>query len=353
MAFWINKTLIRYWILSFLILTVLPGCSSPLHARKFLWPPPPEKSIYEFIGTYSSVRDLPQTSPPGILEKFIDTEKEGYKLVSPFGVVVNRKGRILISDLGEKRIKEFVFSDHSASYFARYADIKFPLGMSIDNSGNVYVADGEQHKVLVFSSQGAYLYSIGDEKTIDRPAFIAVNNYYKRIYVSDGRQNRICVYDLAGNFLFNFGTKGSGNGEFAVPQGLAFDRQNRLYVADMLNARIQVFDHNGVFQSTFGIRGIENWCMESPKDIAISSDGYLHIIDSRKAQLLTYSSKGEYLLTTGGMTRTGHPMGFSLPSSIQIDNSDRIFIVDRLNRRVSVWQYLSDTYLTKSTAKTF
>lgn len=335
----------------FLAFMTIAGCSPSAQARRFFWPPAPEKSIYEFIGTYSSVRDLPNTSTPGILSMVIGAEPEDYKLAKPFGLVVNRPGSILISDPAEKCIKEFVFASHKASSFTAYSDIRSPLGMAHDKSGNIYVADSERNKVLVFSSQGTYLRSIGDEQTIDRPAFIAVNDQYNRIYVSDGRQHRICVYSLNGNHLFNFGKKGGANGEFAVPQGMAFDDQNRLYVADMLNARIQVFSHDGAFLFTFGLRCINNWCFESPKDIAVSSDGNLHIIDSRKAQLLTYSPNGEYMLTTGGNTRTGHPMGFALPSSIKIDENDRIFIVDQLNRRVSVWQYLSDAYLLKTTAK--
>ena len=53
------------------------------------------------------------------------------------------------------------------------------------------------------------------------------------------------------------------------------------------------------------------------------------------------------MLTTGTGNPSSHKMGFGMPSSIFIDANDRIYVADSLNKRFSVWQYLSKAYLAK------
>jgi DNA-binding beta-propeller fold protein YncE len=50
-------------------------------------------------------------------------------------------------------------------------------------------------------------------------------------------------------FEFQWGHKGSGQGEFDLPHGLAINDSGRLYVADRSNSRVQVFNREGSFVS--------------------------------------------------------------------------------------------------------
>ena len=53
-------------------------------------------------------------------------------------------------------------------------------------------------------------------------------------------------------FPFAFGGKGSGNGQFDTPMGIAIAPSGNIIVADTSNARVQVFDRTGKFLSMFG-----------------------------------------------------------------------------------------------------
>jgi hypothetical protein len=62
-----------------------------------------------------------------------------------------------------------------------------------------------------------------------------------------------------------------------------------------------------------------------------------------------FNLQGELLLVIGGyyaVSGSGKvaPGGFSMPIGVDIDSTDKIFVVDQLNARVQVFQYLSNAY---------
>ena len=69
----------------------------------------------------------------------------------------------------------------------------------------------------------------------------------QRIIVSDQGNFRIQVFDLEGKFLSAFGRKGTSDGEFLEPMGLALDSRGNLYVGDGTRDDVRVFDKNFTF----------------------------------------------------------------------------------------------------------
>lgn len=325
-------------------LSMLAGCVAG-HVRdaRILWPPPPEKPVLEFIAAYYSQNNFPRTYGQRFLRDLTGSPPSRFN--RPFGIVSDGKGKVYVSDSQDRVVNIFDFNKKDVRYFTGEAVFDMPLGLALDGAGNLYVADGKKGKVLVFSPQGEPLTSFGGKEIFIRPSYIAINNSMGRIYVSDGRMHRIAVFDMRGSLLFFIGGPGRGNGRFAVPQGIAIDRDGRLFIADMLNARVQVFDADGNFLYAFGRQGRGYIYFENPRDLAFAGDGNLYVVDQRKGLLYTYTPEGRLLLITGGTKKTSHRLGFSTPTAICIDSSGRIYIADPLNRRFAVWQHLSEDYV--------
>jgi LysM repeat protein len=121
---------------------------------------------------------------------------------------------------------------------------KYPYGLAVDEGGNVYVADGGNHRIQKFNPDGNFVIKWGSEGSGDGqfrdPVGVSVDNQ-GNVYVADRENDRIQKFDSNGNFLAKWGGGGSGDGEFHEPRGVAVDEGGNVYVADTFNHRIQKF----------------------------------------------------------------------------------------------------------------
>jgi sugar lactone lactonase YvrE len=136
-----------------------------------------------------------------------------------------------------------------------------PHKLTVDDAGNLWVADNGSHQVFKLDRDGRVLMTLGKKGVagpgvdeFDAPTEVAVAPNGE-IFVADGHTGgglgignaRIVKLDRNGKFVKAWGKKGMGPGELDVPHTLAFDSRGRLFVGDRQNNRIQIFDQDGKF----------------------------------------------------------------------------------------------------------
>ena len=182
---------------------------------------------------------------------------------------------IIVSDTYNHRIQIFDDQGHYLHQFGENGKLNRqldrPCGVSIDSDGNIIVADSNNESIKIFTLDGQFLRTIGERVSfIDPVHCIQQDNYF---IVSDSGDNCIKVFDKQGKFLYKFGMKGAGDGEFISPHCLSVDKAGHLLVCDTQNNRVQVFKLNGEFITKFGASGTGKGNCDMPTSAALLSDG--------------------------------------------------------------------------------
>ena len=85
------------------------------------------------------------------------------------------------------------------------------------------------------------------------PWDVAINQRGE-VVVTEFSSDNVSVFSLSGEKLRSFGTRGSGQGQFDGPRGVAVDGEGNIFVADSGNHRIQKFTSGGQFLTAVGSR---------------------------------------------------------------------------------------------------
>ena len=204
----------------------------------------------------------------------------------PLGVTYDRDDNLLVADWVNHRIQQFSRTGHFMRILATKGELdgklQNPFGISTSPEGNIIVADSANNRVEVFTPERRVLLTLhGDQ--LDPAHCIFHGNRY---FVSDYDGNCIKVFSDLGSFLYQFGRKGTGEGEFCYPAGLAVDKSGRLVVCDRDNDRIQLFQLDGAFCCKFGTKPSFN----RPASVAVLSDGKLVVtqVQGSNVQLLVW-----------------------------------------------------------------
>lgn len=318
------------------------GTGGPL-----VYPAPPDDPRFVFERTIRGSADVVPEKEESALKRaltggLLTTEALG----KPYAIATY-KGRIFVSDSTDHFIK--VFDVPQGKYF-KIGDkdgeglLTKPLGLDVDESGTLYVADASAKAIYVFDNEGTYLRKIAGPKFFDRLSSVTVDQQGDRIYVVDiggvtSEQHHVRVFDAHnGNHLYDIGKRGSGPGEFNLPRDVAIGKNGQIYVVDGGNFRVQVFDRNGKYQQSFGTVGKQLGNFARPKEVATDREGNVYVADAAFGNFQIFSPDGELLMFVGERSEQEGPGKYMLPSGITVDEDGRIYFVDQWFRKIDVYR---------------
>jgi DNA-binding beta-propeller fold protein YncE len=185
--------------------------------------------------------------------------------------------------------------------------IKTPQDIAIGNN-NVYVVDGSEQVVKIFTQDGAYVGTIPeagyDRNVLTNPTAIAVDDDNRQVFVSDygdlGSANaiapRIQVFGFDGALLYSIGSGETNKYRFTMPQGLTLNGNHQLYVIDSLSGEIHIFDTtNGNPLSKVKGSGRDSgvFAVKMPLDLVIdSTTNKVFVTNSMMASINVFAGAG-------------------------------------------------------------
>ena len=230
-----------------------------------------------------------------------------------------------------------------------------PFGLAADRSGNLYVADTDNHtirKIVIATAtvstiagaagQYGYVDATGTAARFATPAGVAVNAAGE-LFVSDYSNKLIRRITLATGAVTTFagGLNTSGNSAryYSAPWGLAIDSAGNLFVADNANIRKVLPDGtgvefagdiNGVTGFSDGAGGIARF--NRPTQLAIDAQDNLYVTDLNNNVVRQISPRGEVRTIGGEPSRNAHNVGtaeaaaFGNPRAIAIDAGGFLYV---------------------------
>lgn len=247
-----------------------------------------------------------------------------------------------------------------------------PYGVTVDNSGNLYIADTENNRIRkvdesgtihTIAGSGTSGYSGGEgpatSAALHTPSGVAVDSS-GNLYISDYHNHRIRKVDVTGKISTVAGgtelpgTSGDGgpatSARLINPEGLAIDSSGNLYIAEYGGHRIRKVDVTGQISTVAGI-GIYGFSgdggdatsaqLSFPTDVAVDGKGNLYIADTYNNRIRKVDASGKITTVAGtgyggfyGDGGSAAEANLYYPWGVVIDNVGNLYIADTFNSRI-------------------
>ncbi len=239
----------------------------------------------------------------------------------------------------------------------------YPSGIAVDGSGNLYVGDTSNQvirKITPAAEVSTLAGTAGMEGFADGPGGTALFNTpfgvavdgTGNVYVADANNHLIrkitpggAVSTLAGAAGISGSADGSGAAaRFNSPCGVAVDAAGVVYVAESGNGVIRRITPAGVVSTLAGTAGI--WGdvdgtgaaarFNTPSGVAVDAAGVVYVADSDNNMIRAVSQAGEVTTlagvsgTSGAADGTGTAARFAYPTGVAISGS-RLLVADSDN----------------------
>lgn len=173
-------------------------------------------------------------------------------------------------------------------------------GVAVDDADNVYVfARGAEHPLMVFDQEGNFLRSWGESGMFVRPHAVSFG-HDGCLYCTDDGNHTVRKFSLQGDLLLEIGIPNEPAPRFS---GRPFHRcthtalspQGDIFVSDGYgNARIHKFTPDGKHVMSWGDFGIGPGKFNLPHNITADADGWVYVADRENHRVQVFDGNGRF-----------------------------------------------------------
>lgn len=257
-------------------------------------------------------------------------------LCDPQGLAFDRSGDLFVSDNSNNRILEFkspfsngesaVLSIGESSNGTTQSSLNSPLGLAFDSSGDLWVADEGNNRVLEFKSplvsnesaaleigQPDFVSNSSQSATLDSPDALAFD-HTGDLWVTDSGNHRVLEFPspvtmgenatiVIGQANFSSFSTSLSQSVIPSPYGIAFDSSGNLWVADTYDGRVLQFSPSfsdgenaslilGQTSYNASVSSPTQSLLVGPEAIAFDPSGNIWVLDSSENRALEFTVSG-------------------------------------------------------------
>jgi sugar lactone lactonase YvrE len=283
-------------------------------------------------GTKSEARFNPGSSPGGSLS----------------GVAVDSGGNVYVADSDNHSVRKITpggvvttlaGNGHPGSNdgTGTAASFEFPLGVAMDNTGNLYVVDGLIRKI---SASGAVTTLANADWEFLNPSAVAVDGS-GNLFVLD-RGLPAAIWKITPNGVATIVSEAS---QFGLSAGMAVDTSGNVFVADTGNSIRKITPDGIVTTLAGGQLGSADGDgsaaqFNNPSGLAVDKAGNVYVADTDNGTIRKITPSGAVTTLAGDHTvafvgrfadGTGNEAQFSFPTGLAVDSEGNVYVVDSGN----------------------
>ncbi|QTE24336.1 MBG domain-containing protein [Polaribacter cellanae] len=242
------------------------------------------------------------------------------------------------------------------------ASFNLPTGIAIDKEGFLYVTGLLSHNIRKISPTGQVTTiagtgasgsnnGLGTSASFNQPRGIVVDAS-GNIFVADTQNHMIRKIDQSGQVTTYAGSTSNGNvdgngtnASFSQPYGITIDSNGNLYVADYINHRIRKIDINrnvttiaGSSSGNIDANGTSAR-FKNPRGITITPNGIIYVSDTYNHSIRKIATNGDVTTVAGSGFRSfrdgiGANAYFYEPYGIALGENNDLIVGDARNNRI-------------------
>lgn len=258
------------------------------------------------------------------------------QFLNPQGISVDPEGSIYVADTGNDRVQKF---DSDGNFVMEIGGFGFeeeqfnePRDLCATVGLDIYVADSQNRRLQRYDRYLHYLSTLVPNPNLDESLQFGMVSGIDisssgDMYLSDSENDRILKIDAFERPERSFGDIGYGRGLLRAPTSLSVDQKGTVYVCDSGNDRVATYDIFGEYQGSLG-EGV----LRAPRGIDLDGHGNVFVADTGNNRIAAFNRAGTVILAFGSM---GDGYGsFRSPHDLVVDRHGHLYVLDTGNGRV-------------------
>lgn len=290
------------------------------------------------------------------------------QLNGPQAIALAAGGALFVADTGNSRVRRIESGGAITTVAGASGELNQPRGLAVDSQGNLYIADTGNHVVRklagttlsVFAGQAGSSGNGGENiaatsANLSSPLGLAVDSS-NNVFIADSANNKVRVVSALNTITSFAGTGSPGNGgdtaqiatacALSTPSGVAIDGTGSVYIADTGNGRVRRVTAGMI--STFAGGGAANpgdngaataATLNQPIGVAVDSTGGVVIADAQANAIRIVNAGTISLLAGNYQSGSGGDNGVATSASVSgprgvAAGTGVYFIADTNNNKV-------------------